>query len=109
MMNEIYDRRSIREYTTENISDELVEKILKAGMNAPSAMNQKPYEFIVVRDKAKLEELSLVKPHSYMVKGSSVTVIIVSNPKSSWWQVDMGAVVQNMLLEAAHHGIGAVG
>ena len=106
-MDEIYSRRSIRQYTAENVSQGLIEKVLMAGMNAPSARNKKPYEFIVVRDKMTLERLSLVKQHAYMVKGSDVTIVLVSDEASSWWQVDLGAVVQNMLLEAEHNGIGS--
>ena len=50
-MKEIYERRSIRKYTEQEISDENMQKILKAGMNAPSAHNLKPYDLIVVEIK----------------------------------------------------------
>lgn len=38
-MEEIYKRRSIRKYTDKEISEEIMKKVLKAGMNAPSAHN----------------------------------------------------------------------
>ena len=50
-MKEIYERRSIRKYTDKEISNENVKKLLKAGMNAPSAHNKKPYDIVVVKNK----------------------------------------------------------
>lgn len=49
-------------------------KIIKAGMNAPSAKNTKPYEFLVVKDRQNLQKLASVKPNAYMVKDSNVTI-----------------------------------
>lgn len=106
-MEEIYLRRSIRKYTSDVISDELLEKILKAGMNAPSARNTKPYEFIIVRDKNKLEKISMTTEASYMVKGSDVTIVLLGKEETFFWQLDLGATIQNMLLEAVHHNIGS--
>ena len=57
-MKEIYQRRSIRKYTEKEISKEDIEKLLKAGMNAPSAHNKKPYQLIVVQNKETLKKLS---------------------------------------------------
>ena len=57
-MKEIYDRRSIRKYTNKEISDEDMKKILKAGMNAPSAHKIKPYDLIVVKNKETLKKLA---------------------------------------------------
>ena len=60
-MEEIYKRRSIRKYSDRFISDNDVNKILKAGMNAPTARNLKPYEFVVIRDKNILLKLADMK------------------------------------------------
>ena len=57
-MEEIYKRRSIRKYTDKEISDEDMKKILKAGMNAPSAHNLKPYDLIVIKNKETLAKLA---------------------------------------------------
>ena len=50
-MNTIYKRRSTRRYEEKDISKDLLDKLVKAGMQAPSAHNKKPYEFIIVTDK----------------------------------------------------------
>ncbi|MDR2640338.1 MAG: nitroreductase family protein [Candidatus Peribacteria bacterium] len=56
-MKEIYKRRSIRKFSDKKVEKDTIEKILKAGMNAPSAMNLKPYEYVVVTDRQILEKL----------------------------------------------------
>ncbi len=50
-MNAILKRRSIRKYKDKKISDDIVEELLRAGMAAPSAVNEQPWQFIVLRDK----------------------------------------------------------
>lgn len=106
-MQEIYVRRSIRKYLDKEISDEDIKKILKAGMNAPTARNLKPYEFIVVRNKETLAKLSEMKKNAYFTKDSNVTIVLLARELSDYWQQDLGAVSENMLLEAARLGIGS--
>lgn len=106
-MNEIFSRRSIRTYTNKEISDNDLQKIIKAGMNAPSARNLKPYEFIVVKDKNKLEQLSNTKNSAYFVKNSNTSIIVLGKEVSDFWQQDLGATTQNMLLEATYLNIGS--
>jgi len=106
-MEEIYSRRSIREYTDEKIPDAVLDRILKAGMNAPSARNLKPYEFVIVRNKNSLTELSLIKKHAYMVKESDAAIVVLGKQDSEFWQLDLGATIQNILLEATHLGVGS--
>ncbi len=106
-MKEIYKRRSIRKYIDKEISDEDIKTILKAGMNAPTARNLKPYEFIVVKDKDLLQKISEMKKNSYFAKDSNVTIVLLARELSDYWQQDLGAVSQNMLLEATHLGIGS--
>lgn len=52
----IYGRRSIRKYTGQTISEEDLVDILEAGIMAPSAMNLQQWHFVMVRDKALIEE-----------------------------------------------------
>lgn len=106
-MQEIYVRRSIRKYLDKEISDEDIKKILKAGMNAPTARNLKPYEFIVVRNKETLSKLSEMKKNAYFAKDSNVTIVLLARELSDYWQQDLGAVSENMLLQATRLGIGS--
>jgi len=50
-MNNIFKRQSVRRYQTKPIEQEKIELMLKAGMQAPSAANQQPWEFLVITDK----------------------------------------------------------
>lgn len=49
-MEAIMKRRSIRSFTAEPVTDAQLERILRAGMQAPSAMNAQPWEFLIIRD-----------------------------------------------------------
>ena len=53
----IFERRSVRWYKSEQVPEHLVRRILEAGRYAPSAGNSQPWKFIVIRDKAMLEEM----------------------------------------------------
>lgn len=76
-------------------------------MNAPTAGNLKPFEFIIIKDKEMLKQLSRTKKNSYFVKDSNVTIVIIGDELSEFWQQDLGAVTQNMLLGSKHLNIGS--
>lgn len=111
-MKEIFNRRSIRKYEDKPVEKEKIDELLRAAMQAPSAANQQPWEFIVVEDKNNLNKLSLVSPYSKLVAGSAVTFVLLANSDKfrvpTAWQQDMGAAAQNILLEATHLNLGAV-
>src|SRR3989344_9212045 len=54
----IYGRRSTREYTTEAVDKELIGRLINAVIQAPSAVNQQPWTFTVLRDQALLDRIS---------------------------------------------------
>ena len=111
-MEEIFTRRSIRKFEMKPVEKEKIDKILRAGMQAPSAANQQPWEFIVVEGKDALQKLSNMSLYSKPVAGSAVTLVLLGNfsglkfPEA--WQQDMGAAAENILLEATSLGLGAV-
>ena len=106
-MQEIYSRRSIRKYQDKPVDDKIITEILKAGMNSPSAKNLRPYEFIVVKDKDMLYRLSQIKPAGYMLETSAFAIISLARETCDFWQQDMGASTENMLLMAEHYDIGS--
>lgn len=77
-MEVIFNRRSIRKYEDKPVEREKIEKLLRAAMQAPSAGNQQPWEFIIVEDKERLKKLSEASPYSKMVANSPVTVVLLS-------------------------------
>lgn len=111
-MDEIFTRRSIRKYEAKPVEKEKIDRLLRAAMQAPSAGNQQEWEFIVVQDKENLKVLSEVSPYAKPVASSAVTFVLLANGDElkvpTAWQQDMGAAAQNILLEAAGQGLGAV-
>ena len=111
-MEEIFNRRSIRKYTDQPVEKEKIEKLLRAAMQAPSAWNQQPWEFIVVQDRAKLQRLSAVSPYAKMLAEAPLALILLGNAGRikypDYWQQDMGAAAENILLAAVSLGLGAV-
>ena len=111
-MKEIFKRRSIRKFKAQEVEPEKIEKLLRAAMQAPSAGNQQPWEFIVVRQKETLNKLSQVSPYSKPVAGSAVTFVLLANVGDlkipTAWEQDMGAAAENLLLEAVNLGLGGV-
>lgn len=76
-------------------------------MNVPTARNFKSFEFIVIKNKGMLQQLSNTKKNSYFVKNSDITIVVIGSELSEFWQQDLGAVTQNMLLEATFLNIGS--
>ena len=66
-MKEIFERRSIRKYSKLPVSEDDIEKLLRAAMAAPSAGNQQPWEFILIKDKNILTEITKVHPYQYLL------------------------------------------
>ena len=109
-------RTSIRKFDpSKPVADADIEKILKAGMCAPSAMDRRPWEFIVVRDKAKLAALGSRLPYSRCGNGAQAAIVVCGNlnnglPGSGkeYWIHDCSAASMNILLAAKALGLGAV-
>ena len=76
-MENIFHRVSIRKYEDKPVEKEKILQILKAGMQAPSACNQQPWEFYVVTDKEKILELSKATPYSGCAAGAPVVIVPV--------------------------------
>lgn len=111
-IDNILTRCSIRKYTSEEVDSETIKKILECAMQAPSAKNQQPWHFVVVKNKVSLGALSQVSNYSWMVKDSKVTIVVCGDLKlekaKGYWVQDCCAATQNMLLAAHALGLGAV-
>jgi nitroreductase len=111
-MEEIFKRRSIRKFTDQSVEPEKVDRLLRAAMQAPSAANQQPWEFIVAQDKELLAKLAATSPYAKLAANSAVTFVLLANQKefkvATAWEQDLGAAAENLLLEAVHLGLGGV-
>ena len=106
-------RRSVRKFTEEPVSEEMIEELLHAAMSGPSACNRKPWEFYVVTNKEKLEELKGASKFTKM--SSPLTIVICGNlmralpmQLASYWIQDCSAAIENILLRVTDLGLGAV-
>ena len=111
-MNEIFTRVSIRKFKDQPVEVEKITAILRAAMQAPSAHNQQPWEFYVIRDRDLLEELSLISKYSMCIKNAPVAIVSAYRteelPSPSFAQVDMSIAMENLWLEATSQGLGGV-
>lgn len=111
-MKEILERRSIRKYLKSPVSDSQIEKLLKAAMAAPSAGNQQPWEFIVVKDRTILADITKVHPYSQMLKEAALAIVVCADlnkeKHQGYWIQDCSAATENILIEAQYLGLGAV-
>lgn len=103
------NRRSVRQYTGEEISEEKIEAILKAGLLAPTGRNLKPWEFILVRDKAMLKKLSECRPHgSGILAEADAAIVVVGNTEvTDVWTEDCSIAMAQMHLMADSLGVGS--
>ncbi len=111
-MEAIFKRRSVREYLDKEISDEQINEILHAGMSAPSAGNEQPWHFLVIKDKQKLAELTQLSPYSKMLNTASAAILVCGDldrqKHEGYWMIDCAAATENMLIEITHLQLGAV-
>lgn len=111
-MEAILNRRSIRKYTEEKVSIEDIKTLLKSGMQAPSAGNSQPWDFIVVDDKNLLEEVTKIHKYSHMLPKASHGIVVCAVPNreihKGYWVQDCSAVIENILIKATDMGLGTV-
>ena len=114
VLEAIFDRRSIRAYKQDKMTQDQLDSILKAAFASPSARNQQPWHFTVVRDQHVIAE---VNEEANKIIGEDVgdifyaapTVIFISGEKGwKWSKHDAGIVVQNIALAAHSLGLGSV-
>ena len=111
-MEAITSRRSIRQYTDDEVSKEIIEELLVAAMSAPSAGNQQPWHFIIIKDPKILNAIPKFHPYSQMLKDTPVAIMVCGDMElekhRGYWVQDCSAATQNILLAAHSIGLGAV-
>ena len=109
-MLEIFkNRRSIRKFTNEIISKEDIEKILKAGLLAPSSMNKKPVELIVIDDKETIAKLETCKKYGTLpLKTAPLVIAVIADSElSDVWVEDASISATFIQLEVEKLGFGS--
>ena len=110
MLKEILERRSCRNFDpSKMVKDEDIDKIVKAGLLAPSAINQQDGKIIVIKDKKVRDQIMKL---NQSIMGRDVdpfycapVVLLVINKKTKFAQYDGALMMGQMMLEATHLGI----
>lgn len=105
-------RRNVRAYEDRPISDEDLNRILEAGRRTPSSSNQQRWDFVLVRDKDRLQRLSAIWQGARHIPGSAATIALVGpEPEAERDRIsvayDMGQLTMSIMLAAADLGIGS--
>ncbi|MDR2417549.1 MAG: nitroreductase family protein [Treponema sp.] len=114
-MSAIFDRRSVRSFLPKAVEQYKLERILRAGFQAPSAHNRQPWEFIVISDAADLAAIAEMSPYAEMLQQAAAAIAPCVNlgqgngiRQDTWWVQDLSAATENMLLQIVDEGLGAV-
>ncbi len=106
-------RRSIRKYNADDISDEIINKLMHAAMSGPSACNKKPWEFYVIKDEVILEKLRHC--NRYCNINGKIAIVACGSLKkalprflSDYWIEDVSAATENILLMATSLNLGSL-
>jgi nitroreductase len=109
----IFRRRSIRKFTDQPVEPEVLDLLLQAAMAAPTAMNCKPWEFVVVTEPEKLAQFR--KRLIFGNRNAPAAIIVCGNPSLSsnpaarlFWIQDCSAAAENVLIAAVSLGLGTV-
>lgn len=112
MADLILSRRSIRKFTAEPVSEEMVEAVLEAGRWAPSGLNNQPWRFAVIRDPELKESLARLTRYGSVVRSANVLIAVFFDTASGYDRTKdlqaIGACIENMLLAAHGQGLGGV-
>lgn len=131
VLDNIYQRRSVRNYSEKEVPDETIKEIIRAGTYAPTAMNQQPWRFVVVKNKQLIEEYDdrakkafiaaykdnenpgligivqhLSKPITRLFCGATVLILVFAS-SDVINEHDCALAAENMMLAAQSLGIGS--
>lgn len=115
VLDNIATRTSVRDYEARPVEKEKIEKMLRAAMAAPTAMNKQPWHFVVVDQRNVLDALAGANPYAKMLKKATLAIVVCGNTDKmiegggrDFWIQDASAATENLLLAAHAMGLGAV-
>jgi nitroreductase len=128
LLEAIDGRRSVREYTDEPVGDATLNALIEAAIKAPSAINQQPWSFVIVKDQALLQRISdqakahllkaslgaparpfrdmLNDPNFHIFYHAPVLVVIAAAEPTDWAVEDCALAAENLMLAAYAQGLG---
>lgn len=108
----IMSRRSIRKFTKKPIDKSVYEKLIKAGMYAPSARNMQSWHFVLITERELLDKIPYAHPNAAMCSEAQAAIIVCGDltieESAEYNAINCSAATQNILLAAQDLGIGSV-
>jgi nitroreductase len=108
----IYTRRSVRNYTSRPVEREQLLEVVKAGMWAPSGLNNQPWRFVIVTNGELRARLAQQTKYDFIIEKAPASIAVFLDKSAMYHEVKdhlaMGACIENMLLAAHALGLGAV-
>lgn len=108
----IKTRRSVRKYTNETLTDEIVKILLESAMSGPSAGNQQPWQFLVINDHEIIDKIPEVHQGAPYAPDAPLAILVCGDTNlekfKGFWSIDCSIATQNLLLAAHAEGLGAV-
>jgi len=113
VLEAIHARRSVRSFRDADVPDETLETLLRAAMAAPTAGNQQPWRFVVVRDAETRARLGAAGVYKTPAANAPVDIVVLGEPGSGpldghWWALDCALAVENLMIAAVPLGLGTV-
>lgn len=108
-MKELFHRTSIRKFTAEPVAREELLTILRAGMQAPSATNQQPWEFYVVTDRQTLKDLAGASPYGAFTADAAAAIVCCYRTDvrvPQFCEIDCAICMENIWLATDSLGLG---
>ena len=110
-MEDLFKRVSIRKFEPREVEDAKIREILRASMQAPSAGNQQPWEFYVVKNKEMLQSLAKASPYAGPVANAPVAIVTAYRENClmpEYAQIDLSICMENMWIETDALELGGV-
>jgi nitroreductase len=115
-MSAIFERRSVRSFLPRPVEGDKLERVLRAGFEAPSAHNRRPWEFLVITAPEDREAVAGMSPYAGMTAQAAAAIAVCVNlgqgeaprPEDTWWVQDLSAATENILLQITEEGLGGV-
>ena len=89
VLGNIHQRKSVRDYTTQPVEDEKTTALLEAAMAAPSGKDTRPWHFVVINDRARLDSMAAELGNAKMLAKAPMAIVICGDSTvSSYWYLD---------------------
>ena len=112
LLEGIYTRRSIRQFTDQPVEREQLIEIIRAGTWAPSGLNNQPWRFVIVKERETRIKLAEFTKYRMVIESAPACIAVFIDRGAMYNDIKdhqaMGACIQNMLLAVHALDLGAV-